>query len=126
MILHINFVKTCLKFGLRPKFIAFNLHTSSPASKTRLEKWLIRKWLDMERRQHYAKKAMVLDLLFRTQNRLASLLSTSNLDSLLNHAENHQRNLFNRLRREKHSKISALCKLKDQANHLTVPAEHLV
>jgi len=86
---HISFVTTCLKFNLRPAFVAFRISFTSSTRRKRLKHWLNRKWLNSEWRSWYFKKAVSQDLLHCASTRLASLLPPEDFQLLL--TRNHRR-----------------------------------
>ena len=68
----------------------------------------------MERRDHYARKAMLLDLLFRTETRLSALLDPSLFQRLRNRTTARERFAFNTTRRQQGKKLKTLCNKKAQ------------
>ena len=117
--LHIGFVTRCQKFHLKPSFVSFRIHASSNSLKKRLESSLLKKWLDSEKRSHYAKKAMVLDLLFRADNRLSILLDQASYQHQLHRVNRRKADLFTEIRRSKLRKLLNLSRGNDR-----VPENH--
>ena len=120
--LHIGFIVTCQEFQLKPSFVSYRINTSSNSLQKRLESTLLKKWLDSEKRSHYAKKAMTLDLLFRVNNRLSGLLDPSTYRHLSHRVERRKSALFTDLRRSKLRKLYNLSRSTCTSNSLVAPS----
>ena len=71
---HISFLFTCMRFHLRPKFINFELCAPKCSTTNRLSQWLIKKWLDTERRRWHANRDKASALAYLASTRLSFLL----------------------------------------------------
>ena len=114
-----------MKFQLKPSFVSFKLNTSSLSQRTRLERWMTRKWLDSERRSWFCTKAKQQDLLRRSSNRLSLVLSANEYKKLQESTLQLQRSAHAQMRDKKLKKLQLLTNRKslDTANSRRIPSQ---
>ena len=70
--------------------------------------WLIKKWLDAEKRTWYGKKTLMQNLISCTLDRLRTVLSTTDYETAVSSTQAKQTRLANLLREQKLSKLKTL------------------
>ena len=82
-LLHIHFFQKCLQTRLTPTFLQYRMRIACSFARTKLEDWIIVKWIRMEIRKWYSKLNSTTKLVYVTHLRLRRLLPASELDKFL-------------------------------------------